>query len=112
MVRIYLTVAGDVSDVIDTIRRLAAGNGSSPAAGSNNPGGDPDGHPSVDPPAQPPAGGAAAIAENPWTEELARAPCGCFCPPTSRRSTAGVAQGNGHTLPRDALLDAIVELNL
>ena len=32
--------------------------------------------------------------------------------PESRRSTAGVAQGNGHTLPRDALLDAIVELNL
>ena len=73
MAKIDPTVAGDISDVIDTPRRLAAGNGSSPAAGSNNPGGDPDGHPSVDPPVQPPVGDNASVAENPWTEELARA---------------------------------------
>ena len=73
VVSIYLTVAGDVSDVIDTIRRLAAGNGSSPAAASNNPGGDPDGAKAVNSPGQSPVGDDASVAEDPWTEELARA---------------------------------------
>ena len=95
MVRIYLTVARDVSDVIDTPRRLATGTGSSPAAASNAPGGDPDGAPSVNPPVQPPVGDNASVAEDPWTVEPVRA-LGSSCPPTSSRSTAGVAQGNGH----------------
>ena len=99
VVSIYLTVAGDVSDVIDTIRRLATGNGSSPAAASNNPGGDPDGHPSVDPPAQPPAGGAATVAEDPWTEELARA-LWVLLSPNVQQIYRRVAQGNGHTQRR------------
>ena len=106
MAKIDLTVAGDISDVIDIIRRLAAGNGSSPAAASNNPGGDPDGHPSVDPPAQPPAGGAATVAQDPWTMELARA-LWVLLSPDVQQIYRRVAHGNDHTLARDFLLDAM-----
>ena len=106
MVRIYLTVARDVSDVIDTPRRLAAGNGSSPAAASNAPGGDPDGAPSVNPPVQPPVGDNASVAENPWTEELARA-LWQFLSPDVQQIYQRVAHGDGHILHRDALLDAM-----
>ena len=74
MVRIDLTLEGVVSDVINTIRQLAAVNVSSPAATSPTP---MSNNPSVkrraEPTAQPPVGGAAAVAENRWTVELARA---------------------------------------
>ena len=73
MVKIYLTVAGDVSDVIDTIRQLAAGNGSAPATAPNNPNRDPGGDRRVDPPVQTPVDDTATVAQDPWTEELVRA---------------------------------------
>ena len=106
VVKIDLMVAGDVSDVIDTIRRLATRNGSSPVVASNNPGGDPDGATAVNPPVQPPVGGAAAIADNPWTEELVRA-LWQFLSPDVQEIYRRVAHGDGHVLHRDALLDAM-----
>ena len=73
---------------------------------SNNPGGDPDGATAVNPPVQPPVGGAAAIADNPWTEELVRA-LWQFLSPDVQEIYRRVAHGDGHVLHRDALLDAM-----
>ena len=90
----------------DRHRRLATGTGSSPAAGSNNPGGNPDGHPSVDPPVQPPVGSAATVAEDPWTEELARARW-VLLSPNVQQIYRRVAYGDDHALARDFLLHAM-----
>ena len=102
MVRIYLTVAGDVSDVIDTIRRLVAGNGSTPTTVSNNP----DDDLLVNPPVQPPVGDNASVAEDPWTVEPVRA-LWQFLSPDVQQVYQRVAHGDGHILHRDALLDAM-----
>ena len=106
VVKISLSVAGDVSVVIDTLRRLATKTSSSPAAPSNNPDGDPHGHPPVDQPVQPPVDVAAGIAEDPWTAEMARALWALLTPDVQdiyRR----VAHRDGHVLAREALLDAM-----
>ena len=102
MVRIYLTVAGDVSDVIDTTRQLAAGNGSTPTTVSNNP----DGDLLVNPPVQPPVDDTGSVTEDPWTDELVRA-LWQFLTHDAREIYRRVAHGDGHALQRDALLDAM-----
>ena len=104
VVKIYLTVAGDVSDVIDTIRRLAAGNGFSSATASNNPNRDPGGDQWVNPPVQPPVGHNATVAQYPWTEELARALWQLLTPDV-QEVYRRVAHGDGHALARESLLD-------
>ena len=102
MVRIDLTMEGDVSDVINTIRQLVTRNGSSPVVVSRDPGSDPP----VEQPVQPPVDDAAGIAKDPWTEELVRALWALLTPDVQwiyRR----VAHGSGHALAREALLDAM-----
>ena len=104
MVKIDLTVAGDVSDVIDTVHRLAAGIGSAPAATPNNPNGHPDSHPPVDPRVEPLVNDAAAVAEDPWTEEMVRA-LWVLLTLDVQEIYRRVAHGDGHALHRETLLD-------
>ena len=111
VVKIDLSVAGDVSDVINTLHQLATGTGSSPAAASSNPGGDPHGHPSVghppvDQPVQPPVDEEAGIAEDPWTQEPVRA-LWALLTPDVQEIYRRVAHRDGHALNRGALLDAM-----
>ena len=102
MVRIDLTLEGVVSDVINTIRQLAAGNGSTPTTVSNNP----DDDLLVNPPVQPPVDDTGSVTEDPWTDELARA-LWVLLTPDAREIYRRVAHGDGHILHRDALLDAM-----
>ena len=107
MVRIDLSLEGDVSDVISAIRQLIGGNVASPVAASataisNNPGLNAGAAPT----AQPAVGGEAVIAEAPWTMELTRA-LWTLLATDAREIYRRVAHGNGHTLSRDSLLDAM-----
>ena len=108
MVKIDLTVAGDVSHVINTIRRLVAGNGSSPATAPNNPNGNPDGDPWVEQPAEPLVDDTATVAQDPWTDELVRALWQLLTTDVQEvYRRVGHGDGHGHALDREALLDAM-----
>ncbi len=110
MVRVTFTVDGDAEEVIDAIRRLAGGSGSSlPALAASDSVVDEAPAPApaeAEPAPPPPPVEEPEVPEGTWTIDHVRTLWGMLAP-AARDIYRQVAQSSGYIMSRESLLDAM-----